>query len=212
MICLPVTPLIYWLQEQQPAINKANNERPKSRRRSGASRNPSGETVTNGTSAVSSKSNSHHPPAATITTTITATTNTTNGNCDSLLSELPNGATGDIAGGDGNNIVSITNIKQEESLEFLDSLTDDKLLDAKVVMDGKNGNFHSNIITNVGHTQQPLRRNCNTNNNCDVKTSCNKVPNPKSNPAKKPFLIMQSSAPKGTMRKGREEATDDDKA
>ncbi|ROT85378.1 DNA-binding protein RFX7 [Penaeus vannamei] len=191
------------LQEQQPAINKANNERPKSRRRSGASRNPSGETVTNGTSAVSSKSNSHHPPAATITTTITATTNTTNGNCDSLLSELPNGATGDIAGGDGNNIVSITNIKQEESLEFLDSLTDDKLLDAKVVMDGKNGNFHSNIITNVGHTQQPLRRNCNTNNNCDVKTSCNKVPNPKSNPAKKPFLIMQSSAPKTTSPKSR---------
>ncbi|XP_042226156.1 flocculation protein FLO11-like isoform X2 [Homarus americanus] len=206
------------LQEQQPPVNKCNNERPKSRRRSGASsRNPSGETLANGTppTAPNNKtgpnSGGHLPTATSINATITTTTTTTttNGNCDSLTSELPNGATNDISSINSNNVLGIATIKQEQTLDFLDSLTDDKILEPKCNVDGKNGNFNSNIITNVGHTHQPVRRNCSTSSiinsfGSEVKKPLgNKVPISKSNPAKKTFLLMPSTVPKSTSPKAR---------
>nr|XP_045619353.1 uncharacterized protein LOC123771080 [Procambarus clarkii] len=207
------------LQEQQPTVNKCNNERPKSRRRSGASRNPSGETLSNGTSVTATNnkaspgSGAHLPTATTIATTITTTTTTTttNGNCDSLTSELPNGAHNNITSINTSSVHGIASIKQEQQLDFLDSLTDDKILDAKSNVDGKNGNFSSSnsVITNVGHSHQPIRRNCSISNivNSFVsevkKPLGSKVPIPKTNPSKKTFLIMPSTAPKTTSPKAR---------
>lgn len=203
------------LQEQQPTMNKCNNERPKSRRRSGTSRNPSGETIANGTPVTVSNnkigpgSGSHHAAVTTISTTITTTTTTTNGSCDSLTSELPNGATNDVSSINTSSILGRTEIKQEQPLDFLDSLTDDKILDAKCNMDGKNGNFNSSLITNVGHSLQPIRRNCSANSIVNSfgsdgkKPLTNKVPVSKPNPSKKTVLIMPSTVPKSTSPKAR---------
>lgn len=193
------------LQEQQPTVNKCNNERPKSRRRSGASRNPSGETLANGSPATTiNKSGPHLPTATSITSTISTTT--TNSNCDSLTCELPNGATNDVST-INTNVLGVATIKQEQPLDFLDSLTDDKILSTKSNGDGKNGNFNScSIITNVEHSQQPIRRNCSTSNINFVsevkKPLGGKVPISKANPPKKAFLIMPS-VPKSTSPKAR---------
>ncbi|XP_064090346.1 uncharacterized protein LOC135204195 isoform X2 [Macrobrachium nipponense] len=205
------------LQEQQPAITKCANERPKSRRRSAASRNPSGETVTNG-AAISTPNTQNnktgvginHSSGSSLPSAVSATATASNGNCDSLASELPNGATtNDITGGESNNVIGLMSIKQEQtfkqeqSLDFLDSFCEDKS-----VLDGKNDTFNSNLITTGSHSLPPGRKNCNSNvkNNFNSecnKPSSNKISISKPNPSKKSFLIMPSPGSKTTSPKPR---------
>ncbi|XP_068218671.1 uncharacterized protein [Palaemon carinicauda] len=205
------------LQEQQPAVTKCANDRPKSRRRSAASRNPSGETLTNGSvgSAASNANNKNtvgvnHSSGSSLPSSVSATTTASNGNCDSLTSELPNGATiNDITGGESNNIVGLMSIKQEQpfkqeqALEFLDSFCEEKS-----ISDGKNNTYNSNLITTVGHSHPSGRKVLNTNikNNFNSecnKPSANKGPISKPSPSKKSFLIMPSPGSKTTSPKSR---------
>ncbi|KAK7075772.1 DNA binding [Halocaridina rubra] len=207
------------LQEQQPLVSKGTNDRPKSRRRSATSRNPSGEAITNGTnvnnlnnkSGVSANINSSG--VANLPNAINATTTTANGNCDSLTTDLPNGA---ITKGSGveesSNVMGITAIKQElpfkqeHAIDFLDSFSEEKL--DKALADGKSDNFNNNNITNVGHSLPTGRKGCNSSNvmNSFSSESCkpvNKITISKPNPSKKPFLIMPPTTSKTTSPKSR---------
>ncbi|KAK4303866.1 hypothetical protein Pmani_024156, partial [Petrolisthes manimaculis] len=163
------------LQEQQPGVRC--NERPKSRRRSGASRHPSGDattTLTNGTPAT--------PTKITPTTPTIAPIPTTNGVCDAGVGlgvglEMTNG---------GN-----LTIKQEQTFDFLDSLTDEKLSLAKLTPD----------IPTVAP-----RRNCPTIGvgTESKKTPGNKVTKP--SPSKKTLIFMPSAPSKTTSPKPRYKA------